>query len=104
MTGYSVSTQETDPKKLATAIQALYQGRTNAAGVVTLAVSAASTVVNAPTCTPSCAVLLFPKTADAAAELKNGTIYVSAVGMKSFTITHANNAQVDRTFSYVVLG
>jgi hypothetical protein len=47
---------------------------------------------------------LFPRTAHAAAELAAGGCYVSAVGSGSFTLTHANNAQTDRTFSYVCLG
>jgi hypothetical protein len=43
-------------------------------------------------------------TANAAAEVGNGTIYVSAVTNGSFTLTHANNSQVDRTFRYAISG
>jgi hypothetical protein len=49
-------------------------------------------------------VLLSPHTAHGAAELGNGTIFVSAVANGSFTLAHANNAQNDRTFGYVCLG
>jgi len=31
-------------------------------------------------------------------------MYVSSKGDQAFTITHANNAQTDRTFGYVVFG
>jgi hypothetical protein len=43
-------------------------------------------------------------TANAAAEVGAGTIYISAVSHRSFTITHANNAQTDRTFGFVCIG
>lgn len=32
------------------------------------------------------------------------TTFISAVGVQHFTITHANNAQVDRTFFFVCIG
>ena len=57
-----------------------------------------------PNCAPTAQVFLFPKTAHAAAELAAGGCYVSAVAAGTFTLTHANNAQTDRTFAYVCLG
>lgn len=102
MSGYSVSTQEKDLSKFAIAIQQLYAGRTNGAGAVTLAPGAATTTVSAPNCAAQCAVLLFPKTANAAAAL--ATTFINSVGKQSFTISHANNAQTDRSFFYVCLG
>ena len=48
--------------------------------------------------------VLFPKTAHAAAEFAAGGCYVSAVGKQTFTVTHANNAQADRTFFYLAIG
>lgn len=104
MSGYGVSTSEKDPMKFALAIQSLFNGRSNAIGKATLAAGATSTVVSAPNCAAQCAVFLFPTTAHAAAEIAAGGCYVSAVGKQQFTITHANNAQVDRTFFYVALG
>jgi hypothetical protein len=95
---------ETQPYRLVNAIRQLLQGRSNAAGSVTLAAGAASTTVTAPNCASSAQVFLFPKTAHAAAELAAGTCWVSAVAGGAFTLTHANNAQTDRTFSYVCLG
>jgi hypothetical protein len=98
----SVSTAEKDPAKFAVAIQQLYAGRSNATGTVTLAAGAASTVVNPPNCALQSAVFLFPKTANAAAAL--ATTFINSVGKQSFTISHANNAQTDRSFFYVCLG
>lgn len=102
MSGFNVGTTEKDPAKFALAIQQLYAGRSDATGAVTLAAGATSTVVNPRNCAPQCAVFLFPKTANAAAAL--ATTFVSSVGKQTFTITHANNAQTDRSFFYVAIG
>jgi hypothetical protein len=96
------STQEKDLSKYALALQQLAAGRSNATGSVTLTAGATSTVVSADNCAPGSAVFLFPKTANAAAALS--TTYVGTVAKQSFTITHANNAQTDRSFFYVCLG
>jgi hypothetical protein len=102
MSGFSVSSQEKDPSKFALAIQQLYAGRSNATGSVTLAAGATSTTVTAENCAAQCAVFLFPKTANGAAAL--ATTFINSVGKQSFTISHANNAQTDRSFFYVCLG
>lgn len=102
MSGKSVSTTEKNPAAFAIAIQQLFAGRSFATGVLTLAAGAASTVVPAINCAPQSAVFLFAKTANGAAAL--ATTFVSAVAMQSFTLSHANNAQVDRTFFFVCLG
>lgn len=100
----TLSPSETDPRKIAAAVRQLAEGRSNATGEVTLTASAASTAVTAVTCAAGSTPLLTPMTAHASAEVGAGTIYVSAVANGSFTITHANNAQTDRTFRWVVLG
>jgi hypothetical protein len=100
----ALSPAETEPYRIVNAIRQLAAGRSNAAGSLTLAASAASTTVAAPNCAAAAQVFLFPKTAHAAAELAGGTCYVSAIANGSFTVTHANNAQADRTFAYVCLG
>ena len=112
MTAFSVSTQEKDLSKFALAIQGALNGRSNVAGKVTLKAATTTTSVSptdptnpgASTCAAQTAVLLFPTTAHAAAELAAGGCYISAVAKQTFTITHANNAQTDRTFFYVCLG
>lgn len=104
MSGISVASTEKNPAKFALAIQQLAAGRSNASGTLTLAAGATSTVVSAVNCAPGSAVLLFPATANAAAALATTFVPVAAVGNKTFTVTHANNAQVDRTFFYVCIG
>lgn len=84
-------------------IRELIEGRSNAAGTVTLTANAAATTVTKGTINANAGVFLFPKTANAAAAL--ATTYAAvATGGGSFVITHANNAQTDRTFYYVVIG
>ena len=104
MSGFQVSPQEKDPAAFATAIGELYAGRSNASGSVTLAPGAAVTVVNAPNCAPQAAVFLFPRTANGAAAVASTFVPAGAVRPGSFTISHANNAQADRTFFYVCIG
>ena len=45
-----------------------------------------------------------PQTANASSEMASGGMYVSSRGKQTFTITHPNNANADKTFGYVVLG
>lgn len=98
----SISTNETDQTKINRAIQQLEQGRLYVGGTCTLAASATTTTVKAANCGAGSQVLLTAKTANAAAAL--ATSYVSAVANGSFVVTHANNAQTDRTFGYACLG
>src|SRR5258707_14836566 len=100
---FQLSPSESEPYRIVNAIRQLMQGRSNAAGSVTLAAAAAATTVSAPNCAAGSQVFLFPKTAHAAAELAAGACYVSAVSNGAFTLAHANNAQADRTFAYVCL-
>ena len=104
MSALVLNPNEKDPTKQNEAINQLAQGRSNAVGSVTLTANAASTTVTPETCGAGSVVFLSPTTSNAAAEIKNGTIYISAVAAKSFTIAHANNAQTDRIFGYVCLG
>jgi len=107
MTAYVPEINEKDLKKVILSLQQLAAGRSNATGTVTLTINVATTTVT-PTQTGSIAAgstpILTPTTANAATEVGNGTMYVSAVANGSFTITHANNAQADRTFRYAILG
>lgn len=107
MTAYTPGISETDLKKIILAIQQLAGGRSNAVGRVTLTPNEATTVVT-PTVSGVIAAgstpILTPITANAAAEVGNGTMYVSAVDNGSFTITHANSATTGRTFLYAILG
>jgi len=86
------------------AIRQLIQGRNNATGSLTLTASVTTTTVTKATLNSGGVPILVPRTSNAAAEQAAGTMYVSATAGGSFTLTHANNAQTDRTFDYVSLG
>lgn len=82
-------------------------GALNCLNDVTLAANAASTTVTTPLVGTGKRVFLTPQTANAAAEIGAGTVYIDPadyVAKTSFKITHANNAQTDRTFGWVILG
>ena len=83
-------------------------GKLNCVGDVTLTANAATTTVNsgaALLCAPDSHVSLSPTTANAKAEHASATgAYVSSRSDGSFVITHNNNAQADRTFTYAVIG
>lgn len=99
-----VSQSERDLSHIVFTVRQLCEGRSNAVGTFTITANAASTVVTSVTCGSGSSVLCFPTTANAAAEIGNGTMYIGTVANQSFTVTHANNAQVDRTFMYAAIG
>lgn len=90
--------------KLATAINSLRDGKINSVGEITLTINSATSTLADRRIGPDSVILLMPTTANASAEFGNGTIYVSARGKQTATITHANNSNSDRTFGYTVLG
>jgi hypothetical protein len=104
MTAYVPGITETDLKKIVLAIQQIAAGRSNAVGSVTLATGSATTTVTTANCAQGSTPILMPASANAAAEVGNGTMHVSAVANGSFTITHANLATTGRTFLYAILG
>jgi hypothetical protein len=104
VTAFVPGLTETDLKKIVLAVQQLAAGRSNAVGTVTLATSAATTTVTDNNCATGSTVLFTPTTANAATEVGNGTMYLSSVANKSFTITHANSATTGRTFLYAIVG
>jgi hypothetical protein len=80
------------------------QGHIQNTGSVTLTDNVASTTVSDARAGANSFIGFMPTTANAAAELGGGTLYVATQGKQTFTITHANNAQTDRTFRYCILG
>lgn len=84
-------------------------GKTNnVSDEITLVASTATTVA---TVSPNLlgedsAIIFVPTSANAAAEVGAGGMFVSSrsVADNTFNITHANNAQTDRTFKYVIIG
>lgn len=106
MSAINLAPGETGIARIVASIRQLIEGRSNATGSCTLAAGVTTTTVQAPNCATGSAVFLFPQTANAAAEVGNGTIYVKPADVlnKSFTITHANSAQIDRKYFYAALG
>lgn len=91
-------------RRLAQAVNSLRRGKMNVTIDVTLAVSAASTVVNDPRIGVSSVLLFSPLTASAAAEL--ATLYVDSAAQLNgqATIMHTNSATADRTFRIAIVG
>lgn len=81
-----------------------HQGHLGNTGSVTLTTSAASTVVVDFRVGANSFIGFMPTTANAAAELAGGTMYVSSQSAEGYTITHANTTTADRAFVYCVLG
>jgi hypothetical protein len=104
MTAYVPGLAETDLKKIVLALQQLAAGRSNAVGSVTLGTGSSTTTVTTANCAVGSTPILTAASVAAAAEVGNGTIYVSAVANGSFTIAHANSAAAGRTFLYAIVG
>ena len=92
-------------RRVQTIVNRLLAGKMHAVGTVTLTAGAASTTKADNRVTPDSFIGFMPTTANAAAEIGAGTMYVGTrTADTSFVITHANNAQADRTFAYVIIG
>lgn len=91
---------------MARAINNLMSGKSNNVIEVTLTANAASTAVTDDRISFQSFAFWMPLTANAAAEIGNGTMYVSDSGRVNGTLTivHANNAQTDRRFLLLVIG
>lgn len=87
-------------------LQQMRSGKLELVGEVTLTAGAASTSVTDIRISPQSLIVWHPRTANAAAELAAGTMYVTDANMAngSMVITHANAATGDRSFRYGVLG
>ncbi len=98
--------EEQHRRLLAEGVARINSGKTSNVLAVTLAANEATTVITDVRITAGSYLGFMPETANAAAELGNGTLYV-ADGSRvngSATISHANNAQTDRTYRVVVIG
>ena len=87
-------------------ILSMWNGKLNCTGTITLTAGAATTVLNRKGLSPQSVVHFDPKTANAATELYGATMYVLTAnrGNDAWTITHANNANADKTFQYTIIG
>jgi hypothetical protein len=89
-------------RKLSVAVNAALGGVNRTVSSVTLASSVTTTTVLSPHVTASSHITFTPTTVLAAAEIGNGTMYVSArTNATSFVITHASNTN-SRIFSYMI--
>lgn len=88
------------------ALYKLRKGKIECVTELTLTPNTTSTVLNYINLSPQSVVVFDPKTANAAAALYSGSLYVTAAnrGNEQWTVTHANNAQTDRSFQIAVIG
>lgn len=95
-------------RRVASSINDLRQGKMNVTGDITLGTSVATTTIAlAPGKLGEDSIVLFdPRTANAAAEIYGGTMFVSTLDVinKKVHITHANNTQNNRIFKYAIIG
>ena len=84
------------------------RGKINALGerTFTLTANAATSTLTDERLTSDGVVIYDPLTANAAAELAAGTLYVLSANRNNgaWTVTHANNAQTDRDFRILMIG
>lgn len=80
----------------------LLDGKDNATGTVTLTVSSATTTLSDPRIGAQTKVILVPTTANALADVPYQTFPNTTEGQA--TLNHANNANADRTFGYLLRG
>lgn len=97
------TTGNVDQRFIAEAINNIMAKRIDAVGEVTLTDNAASTAVTDNRVTKNSVIALSPMTANAAGALATTYIPEADYGTGTFTIRHANNAQTDRSFRYIVL-
>jgi hypothetical protein len=88
------------------AVDASSRGKMDCVTEITLTALAGTTVMADYRLSAQSVVIFDPTTANAAAELAAGTMYVLTAnrGSQSWTITHANNAQTDRTYAIAIFG
>jgi hypothetical protein len=104
MPALTLSPAEKDISKIVLAVRQLTEGRSNAAGTVTLAANAATTTVAAPNCAASSVVLLFPATAHAAAAAASTYVKSTDISKGQFVVTHPNDADIDKVFYWLAIG
>ena len=104
MTGFPGLPSNADSRQIVAVVNRVNLGKLNCTGTVTLLAGQSITTVTDHRATADSVVIFAPLSASAAAEQGAGGMYVSSRTTGSFAIAHANNAQVDRTFGYAVIG
>lgn len=100
--------QKEHNRRLARAINNLLQGKMNAVSTITLTANAATTTLTDARLSSKSFIGFMPTTANAAAAL-SGLYVTNQVGGTGVTpgtaiINHANNAQIDKTFTLLIIG
>ena len=87
-------------------LQQIRNGKTENVAELTLTANAASTTITDIRISPQSVIVWHPRTANAAAEMAAGTMYITDanIGNGTATVTHANNAQTDRDFRLAIVG
>ena len=88
--------------EIARVVNNVLKGKLNKTATVTLTANAATTTLTDSRIGANSVICLMPQTANAAAAL--GTTYFNTFLNGSCVINHANNAQVDKTFSLTITG
>jgi hypothetical protein len=104
MTGFPGLPSNADSRQIVAVVNRVNLGKLNCTGTVTLLAGQSITTVTDHRAAAESFVVFMPLSANAAVEQAAGGMYVSGRGTGSFAIAHANNAQVDRTFGYAVIG
>lgn len=93
-------------RKLSTSVVSVIRGKLDNTGTFTLTANSATTTITETDgrIGEDTVIAWSPVTANASAAIAN--IYLSSrdVENKTFTLTHTNNSQTDRTFSYTLTG
>lgn len=91
-------------RKIARALNGALQGKLNSTKAFTLTANAASSTVTDARLTANSFIGFMPTTANASAEIGAGTIYIGTRNNGTAIVTHANNAQSDRTYQLLIIG
>lgn len=90
------------PRDVASAVNLLIDGKNNAKGTFTVVANSATTTIDDYRVGEDSVILWSPMTSNAATELNH--LYISSRGKHTFTLSHRNNPQTDRTYIYTVTG
>lgn len=93
-------------RRLWDTVKPMRKGKIECVAELTLTPGATSTAFNYLGLSRQSVLVFDPLTANAATEKANGTLFVTLANRNKniFTITHANNAQADRSYLVAIIG
>tara|TARA_R100000789_G_scaffold48393_1_gene48896 strand:+ start:485 stop:811 length:327 start_codon:yes stop_codon:yes gene_type:complete len=89
-------------RQIALVVNNSLDGKLNSTGTITLTASSATTALSDRRLGKTSVISFMPTTSNASAGMTS--LYVSSQDKQTATLTHANNAQTDRTYSYIIIG